>query len=153
MENRDMEKLMRDLIGEFDDEKGFYESVYDWYYAVVANSFKDDVEDSCTVVIFGVEYALSVQELYTYDSCLAVDLWRDYVSRAIEEDFHEWEERCIRDDIEAFAGEFQKWLSARNDERASDAIVALMCGDIDLTKIVMDWIYGRLCYEDWRYPA
>ena len=148
-----MEKLMRDLIGEFDDEKGFYESVYDWYYASVAASFKDDVEEYCKVVIFGNEFSLIVQELYTYDSCLAIEEWRNYVSRAIEEDFHVWAEQCIRDDIEGFASEFQQWLSRRNDERASDAIVALMCGDIDITKIVMDWIYGRLCYEDWRYPA
>ena len=148
-----MEELMRDLIGEFDDEEGFYESVYDWYYAAVANSFKDEVEDNCTVVIFGDEYALSVQELYTYDSCLAVDLWRDYVSRAIGEDFHGWVEQCIRGDIEGFASEFQQWLSGRNDELASNAIVALMGGDIDLTKIIADWIYDRLRFEDWKYPA
>ena len=64
-----MEELMRGLIGEFDKEKGFYESVYDWYYATVAASFKDEVEEYCKVVIFGNEFSLSVRELYTYDSC------------------------------------------------------------------------------------
>ena len=153
MENRDMEELMRDLISEFDKEKGFYESVYDWYYTSVAASFEDEVEEFCKVVIFGNEYALSVQELYTYDSCLAVEEWRNYVNRSLEEDFHEWAEQYIKDDIEDFISGFQKWLAKQDSEEVANVAVAIMCGDIDITKIVMDWIYGRLCYEYWRYPA
>ena len=145
--------MIRDLIREFDDEKGFYESVYDWYYTTVATSFKYEVEEYCKVVIFGDEYAMSVQELYTYDRHVAVELWRDYVSKSLEEDFHVWVERCIIDEIDEFTKEFQQWLASQDDERVSDVIVALMSGNIDVTEIVTDWLYDRLSTEDWNYPA
>lgn len=155
MENRDMEDLMRDLIGAFAGETGFYETVYDWYYATVAASFKDEVDDYCKVVIFGDEYAMSVQKLYDYDPCLAIEEWHNFVSRSLEEDFHDWAEQSIGGAIEDFATEFQQWLAGRgrNDERASSAIVALMGGDIDLAKIIVGWICDRLPYGDWKYPA
>lgn len=149
MENRNLEEL----ISEFDEEKEFYESVYDRYYATVAASFKDVVEEYCKVVIFGDEYRLNTQELYTYDSHMAVELWRDYVNRSLEEDFHEWVEYVIDDDIEDFSNEFQQWLSKRDDERAADAIVALMSEAVDLNEIIVDWLRYRLGYEYWEYPT
>lgn len=156
MENRNLKELMRELIVEFDDEKGkeFYEFVYDQYYATVAASFKDEVKEYCKVVLFGNEYALNVQELYAYDRYFAVESWRDYVNRSLEEDFHYWVEQVIDDDIEDFSNEFQQWLSKRDDdERAADAIVALMSEAVDLNEIIEDWLRYRLGYEDWEYPA
>ncbi len=154
MENRDIEELMRDLIRDFVDEKenGFCESVYEKFYAYLEDSFCEAVNELCKIIIFGREYSLSVQELYDYDHYLATEAWNDYVRRSLEEDFHVWAEKCIREDIEDFISGFQKWLSG-NDERASDAIVTLMRGDIDLTKIIVDWLCDRLGYEYWKYPA
>ena len=143
-----MEKLTRDLLVEFDEERGFYETVYDQFYATVAASFKDEVEEYCKVVIFGYEYALGVREVYEYDRDLAIVKWRDYVGRSLD-DFRGW----AKQSIENFAGEFQQWLAEQDDEWASGVIVALMSGEIDLTEIIVDWICYRLGYEAWEYPA
>ena len=146
-----MEEL-KDLIREFDDEKGFYETVRTWFYTIITDTFKDEVEECCKIVIFGYEYAMSVQEIYDYDREAAVEAWRHHVSRMLD-DFHEsWMEWSIRYDIDVFANEFQQWLASQDDERTSNVIVALMSGDIDLSEAVADWLYDRLCYEDWNYP-
>ena len=147
-----MENDVKNLIDKFDKEEGFCEMVYTWYYTTVADSFRDEVEDGCTVVIFGDTYAMSVQEFYNYDRCLAIESWRNHVSRSLEEDFHDWVEQCISGNIEDFIREFQQWLAEQDDERASDVIVALMSGGIDLGKAVYEWLYDRLCYEYWKYP-
>lgn len=146
-----MEALMKDLISEFDKEKGFYETVYDWYYTTVADSFKDEVEGYCKIVIFGNEYALNVQELYDYDREVAIDAWYDYVHQRFG-DFYDWVSDAARDDFEDFATEFQRWLAKQDSEDAANVAVALMSGEIDLTKIIADWICDRLRDEDWRYP-
>lgn len=155
MGDRNVEELMRELLIEFDEEKGkeFYESIYDRYYATVAASFDDEVEEYCKVVIFGDEYRLNAQELYAYDSYMTVEAWNDHVDRSLGEDFHEWVEHVIRDDIEDFTNEFQQWLSKRDDERASDAIVALMSESVDLNEIIVDWLRYRSGYEYWKYPT
>ena len=149
-----MEALMKDLIREFvDEEKEFYAPIRTWFYAFLETSFADDVEECCKIVIFGYEYAMSVQEIYDYDREAAVEAWDHHISRMLE-DFHEsWMEWSIRDDIDVFVNEFQKWLSERNDERASNVIVALMGGDINLSEAVVDWLCDRLGYEGWKYPA
>lgn len=150
----EMERNIRGLIREFvsETENGFYKSVYDRYYATVAISFADEVGEYCKVVVFGDEYAMSVQELYTFDRDRAIEEWRDYVSRSLE-DFPDWVEQCIRGDIEDFISEFQQWLAKQDSEEAANAAVTLMTGDVDLTEIVVDWLYGRLGCEDWKYPA
>lgn len=156
MENRYLKNLisdLEDLLSEFDEEKWFYESVYEEFYAYLADSFKDEVEDCCKVVIFGNEYSLDTKKLYAYDSYVAVESWREYVSRALEEEFYEWAKQVIRDDLEDFISRFQQWLSTRNDERAADVIVALMASDIGLGEITVDWLRYRLGYEAWKYPA
>lgn len=152
-------KELQDLIDEFYKENEeiveneFYKTVYEKYYTTVAASFKDEVEEYCKVVIFGDEYAMSVQELYDYDRDLAIETWRHYVDRSLEEDFRDWANEVIWDELDEFTEEFQKWLSRRNDERAADAIVALMSGDIDLEDAVYEWLRARLGYEYWDYPA
>lgn len=156
MEHQEPINNIEDLLIEFVDEKGkgFCESVYDRYYATVAGSFKDEVEEYCKVVIFGNEYRLNTQELYDFDQDAAVEEWRNYVDRSLGEDFHEWVEQVIRDDIEDFISRFQQWLAKLDDdERVADAAVALLNGDIDLTEIIVDWLRYRLGYEAWEYPA
>ena len=152
MESRNMEELVRPLLDKFDKEEGFCETVYAWYYTTVSDSFRDEVEDCCKVVIFGDSYAMSVQEFYNYDSCLAIESWRNHVSQSLE-NFHDWANEVIWDDLEDFIREFQQWLAEQDDEWASDVIVALMCGGIDLTKVTYEWLYDRLCREGWDYPA
>lgn len=145
MKNHDLENF----LDEFDDEKenGFFESVYEKFYAYLADSF-------CKVSIFGVERVLDADTLYACDRHLAVELWNDCVSQSLKsfESFCGWVSEVVQDDLEGFFVEFQRWLlSRRNDEQASNAIVAIMAGDIDLTSVV-EWLYGRLRCDRWEYP-
>ena len=149
----EMENDVKNLIGEFVDEteNRFCEMVYEKFYAYLADSFSEAVNELCKIIIFGREYSLSVQDLYDYDRCLAIEVWNDYVGNQFG-DFYDWVE-VVRDDLEDFATEFQQWLATLADERASDVIVALMSGDIDVTESVISWLYDRLHGEDWGYPA
>lgn len=146
-------ETVKNLIGEFVDEteNGFCEMVYEKFYAHLADSFSEAVNELCKIIIFGREYSLSVQDLYTYDRCLAIEAWNDYVGSQFG-DFYDWVE-VVRDDLEDFVAKFQKWLANLADERASDVIVALMSGGIDVTESVISWLYDRLHGEDWGYPA
>ena len=150
----EMENDVKNLIGEFVDEteNRFCEMVYEKFYAYLADSFSEAVNELCKIIIFGREYSLSVQDLYDYDRCLAIEVWNDYVGNRFG-DFYDWVSEVAQDDIEDFATEFQQWLATLADERASDVIVALMSGDIDVTESVIDWLYDRLHGEDWGYPA
>lgn len=149
-----MANRIKDLIDEFVDEKenGFCEVVYEKFYAYLADSFHEAVHELCKIIIFGREYSLTTQELYSYDRHVAGEAWYDHVSQQFG-DFRDWMDQVISDELDEFIDEFQKWLSEQDDEWASDAIVALMGGDIDITEIVADWLYDRLRNEDWDYPA
>ena len=70
-----MEALVKDLISEFVNEEGneFYKMIYARYYAYLADSFSEVVEECCKIIIFGRKYSLNVRELYNYDHCLAVE--------------------------------------------------------------------------------
>lgn len=151
----EMESLVKGLIGEFYEKNKkimdeWLESVYERYYASVADSFKNIIEEHCKVVIFSEEYSMSVQELHNFDRCAAIEMWHDHVDRSLE-DFHYWAAN-IQDAIDTFISWFQKWLSERDDERTSNAIVAFMGDDIDLTKIIMNWVCYHLGFECWDYP-
>ena len=150
-----MEALVKDLINDFVDEteNEFFESVYDWYYETLADAFQDEVEGHCKIVIFGYERAMSVHELYDDNRFYAVQTWRDYVSRSLEEGFRDWANKVILGSIETFAAEFRQWLATQDSEDAANVAVALMAGDIDLTEAIIDWLYDRLSNEDWVYPV
>ena len=145
MEAEALMKLINNFVDE--TENGFYEMVYDWYYQTVADSFKDVIDESCKIVVFGDEYAMSVHELYNFDRCLANEAWNNHVSQSLEDGFRDWANRVISDDIETFAAEFQRWLAKQDREDSVDAAnvaVALMSGEIDLTKIITDWLHDQL---------
>lgn len=148
-----MEEFMRDLIRDFVEKtkNGFYESVYEKFSDYLESSFEGVVEECCKIVLFGREYSLSARELYNFDRCLATEAWFDHVENRFG-DFRDWVSEVVQDDLEDFTNGFQQWLASQ-DERTSDAIVALMIGDVDLTEIVVDWLYDRLRSEDWDYLA
>ena len=154
MENRNMEALVKDLIGEFVDEteNEFYEMVYDWYYQNVTESFKDEVAGYCKIVIFGDIYDMNVQEFYDFDRYRAIKTWNDFVNQSLIKGFHD-SAKVILCNIEIFAAEFQQWLAKQDSEDVANVAVALMSGEIDLTKIIVDWLRDRLGREDWVYPA
>ena len=145
---------IKNLINNFVDEteNEFYRSVYRRYYAYLADSFSEAVEECCKVTIFGREYSLNVRELYDYDHCLAVEAWGSHVDDQLG-DFRDWVNGVMTDELEDFVNEFQKWLASQDDERASDVIVAIMTESIDLEDAVCEWLYDRLSNEDWDYPA
>ena len=149
-----MEKLMRALIDDFVDEKGngFCESVYERYYAYLADSFCEVVNEHCKITIFCCEYSLNPRELYDYDRIVAIEAWNDHVSQQFG-DFRDWVNGVIWDELNEFTEEFQRWLAEQDDEWASDVIAALMVGDIDLEDAVYEWLYDRLSDEAWDYPA
>lgn len=154
MENNVLRKV-KNLIDDFVDEKenGLCEMVYEKFYAYLAYSFSEAVNELCKTIIFGHEYSLSPREIYDYDRYIAVEAWNDHVDHQFG-DFPDWVSEVFRDDIKDFTSEFQKWLASQDDEQASDVIVALMTGGIDLTEIITDWwLYDRLRGEDWDYPA
>lgn len=153
-----MENLVgkvKNLIDDFVEETGneLRESVYEKFYAYLATSFDDVVEERCKIVLFGRKYALSARDIYNYDRCIAVEAWNDHVENRFVE-FQCWVEwSSISDDLNEFTEEFQQWLASQDDERTSDVIVALMIGDADLTEVVVEWLYERLQGEDWDYPV
>ena len=149
-----MENNIKNLIDAFVNEKGnrFCKSVYRRYYAYLADSFSEVVEECCKVTIFGREYSLNVRELYDYDRCLAIEAWNDHVSSQFG-DFRDWVSWFFSDELDEFTEAFQQWLSEQNDEQASDVIVAIMTESIDLEDAVCEWLYDRLSNEDWDYPV
>lgn len=153
MENLVIRKV-KNLIDDFVDEteNGFCELVYKRYYADLESLFKDVLEEHCKIVLFGREYTLNARELYDYDRHIASEAWNDHIENQFG-DFRYWVE-WLSVELDEFVEEFQQWLAnARDDEWASDVIVALMSGDIDLTAAVTDWLYDRLRSKDWDYPA
>ena len=135
-----MENNIKNLINDFDDEteNEFYQSVYDWYYEIIADAFQDKVKGCCKIVIFGNVFDMSVHELYDHNRYFAIKTWRDFISQSLEEGFRNWANNVILGSIETFAAEFRQWLSEQNDEQASDVIVTLMAGDIDLIEAIID---------------
>ena len=149
-----MEALVKDLISEFIDENGnrFCKSVYRRYYAYLADSFSEVVEECCKVTIFGREYSLSPRELYNYDRCLAVEAWGSHLDDQFG-NFRDSVSWFFSDELDEFTEAFQQWLASQDDEQASDVIVAIMTESIDLEDAVCEWLYDRLSNEDWDYPA
>ena len=78
MENNAVKNLIDDFLNEEGNE--FYKMIYARYYAYLADSFCEAVEQLCKIIIFGREYSLNARELYNYDRCLAIEAWNDHVS-------------------------------------------------------------------------
>ena len=145
---------VKNLINDFVDEKGnrFCKSVYERYYAYLADSFSEVVDECCKVTIFGREYSLNVRELYDYDRYLAVEAWGSHVDDQLG-DFRDWVNGVMTDELDEFTEEFQRWLATQDSEDAANVAVAIMTEEIDLTETVTDWLYDRVHGEDWGYPA
>ena len=150
MENNAVKNLINNFVGE--TENDFCESIYRRYYTYLADSFCEVVEEGCKIIIFGRKYSLSPRELYNYDRYLAVEAWGSHLDDQFG-NFRDWMNGVMSDELDEFTEEFQQWLASQDDERASDVIVALMTGDVDLTEAIIDWLYDRLSNEDWDYPA
>ncbi|WP_198491510.1 hypothetical protein, partial [Listeria monocytogenes] len=98
-----MKNRIKTLIDDFVDEKenGFCEMVYERYYAYLADSFSEAVNELCKVTVFGRKYSLSPRELYNFDRYIAVEAWNDHVDTQFG-DFRDWVSGVVHDDLEDF---------------------------------------------------